>query len=139
MGVVSPRRSPFWRYTAFQVPGWVVALAIGWWIHTSFDAPRWVAPGILLVWVVKDMALYPLLRSAYEVNEAPPVERLIGRRGVAMEPLAPAGYVRIGGELWRAEAIDGARIEADSGVEVAGAQGLVLSVRHAEPATRTVR
>lgn len=131
MGVVPPRRSPFWRYTALQVPGWVLALALGWWIHTSFDAPGWVAPAIPLVWVVKDMALYPLLRSAYDVNEAPPVERLVGRRGVAIEPLAPSGYVRIGGELWRARAGDATPIRAGLAVEVVGAEGLVLSVRHA--------
>ncbi len=131
MGVVPPRRSPFWRYTALQVPGWVLALALGWWIRTSFDAPGWLAPAILLAWVVKDMALYPLLRSAYETNEAPPVERLIGRRGVAIEPLAPSGYVRIGGELWRARASAATPIAPHLTVEVIGAEGLVLSVRHA--------
>lgn len=132
MGVVPPRRSPFWRYTALQVPGWVLALALGWWIRTSFDAPGWLAPAILLAWVVKDMALYPLLRSAYDVNEAPPVERLVGRRGVAIEPLAPSGYVRIGGELWRARASDATPIAPHLAVEVVGAEGLVLSVRHAD-------
>ena len=131
MGAVPPRRSPFWRYTALQVPGWVLALALGWWIRTSFDAPGWLPPAILLAWVVKDMALYPLLRSAYDVNEAPPVERLIGRRGVAIEPLAPSGYVRIGGELWRARASGATPIATDLAVEVVGAGGLVLSVRHA--------
>ena len=131
MGVVPPRRSPFWRYTALQVPGWVLALAGGWWIHTSFDAPGWLAPAIPLAWVVKDMALYPLLRSAYDVNEAPPVERLIGCRGVAIEPLAPDGYVRIGGELWRARTDDANPIAPHLAVEVVGAEGLVLSVRHA--------
>lgn len=136
MGVVPPRRSPFWRYTALQVPGWVLALAIGWWIHTSFEAPGWLAPAILLAWVAKDMALYPLLRSAYEVNETPPVERLIGRRGVAIEPLAPSGYVRIGGELWRARASDAAPIAPHLAVEVVGAEGLVLSVRHAGAETQ---
>ncbi len=133
MGGVPPRRSPFWRYTAFQVPGWVLALAIGWWIQGAFEAPGWAAPGILVFWVVKDLALYPLLRSAYEVNEAPPVERLIGRRGVAIEPLAPSGYVRIGGELWRARASGAAAIAPDLAVEVVGAEGLVLSVRPAGP------
>lgn len=132
MGVVPPRRSPFWRYTALQVPGWVLALAMGWWIHTSFDAPGWLAPAIPLAWIVKDMALYPLLRNAYDVNEAPPVERLIGRRGVAIEPLAPSGYVRIGGELWRARTNDATPIAPHLAVEVVGAEGLVLSVRHAE-------
>lgn len=133
MGVVPPRRSPFWRYTALQVPGWVLALAVGWWIHTSFDTSAWVAPGLLAAWVVKDMALYPLLRSAYEVNEAPPVERLIGRRGVAVERLAPSGYVRIGGELWRARASDAAPIAPNLTVEVVGAEGLMLAVRQAAP------
>jgi membrane protein implicated in regulation of membrane protease activity len=133
MGAVSARRSTFWRYTALQVPGWVLALAAGWWIHRSFDGPGWLVPGIPLAWVVKDMALYPLLRSAYEVDETPPVERLIGRRGIAMEPLAPSGYVRIGGELWRARAADEIPIGPHLTVEVVGARGLVLAVRHADP------
>lgn len=133
MGVVPARRSPLLRYTVFQIPGWVVALVLAWWIHGSFDAPDWVAPLIPVAWIVKDMALYPLLRSAYEVNEAPPVERLIGRRGVAVEPLAPAGYVRIGAELWRARSDDATPIAPRLTVEVVGAQGLVLSVRNAEP------
>lgn len=131
MGAVRARRSPFWRYTAFQVPGWVLAGAAGWWAHGALDLPIWAAAGILVFWIVKDMALYPLLRTAYEVNEAPPVERLIGARGVPIEPLAPSGYVRIGNELWQAETTDAARIERDVPVEVVGARGLLLSVRPA--------
>ena len=138
MGVMSPpRRSPFWRYTALQVPGWVLALALGWWVHTSFDVPGWLAPAIPVVWMVKDMALYPLLRSAYEADESPPVERLIGQRGVAVERLAPSGYVRIGGELWRARANDAMPIATHLAVEVIHAEGLLLFVRHAQPEART--
>ena len=131
MGGVSPHRSPFWRYTALQVPGWVLALTIAWWIHTSFDAPGWLAPAIPVAWMVKDMALYPLLRSAYDMNEALPVERLIGCRGVATEPLSPSGYVRIGGELWRAHSADATPIARHLTVEVVGAKGLLLAVRPA--------
>ena len=137
MSAVFPRRSPFWRYTALQVPGWVLAVALAWWIHSSFDAPGWLAPALPLAWMVKDMALYPLLRSAYEANEAPPVERLIGRRGVAIEPLEPSGYVRIGGELWRARANDATPIAAHLAVEVVGAKGLILAVRHVDPEAGT--
>ncbi len=136
---MSPRRSPFWRYTALQVPGWVLALATGWWIHGSFDVPGWLGPAIPVIWMGKDMALYPLLRSAYDVDETPPVERLIGRRGVAVERLAPSGYVRIGGELWRARANDALPIAPQLAVEVVGAKGLVLSVRHVEPEVRADR
>lgn len=124
-----PRRSPFWRYTALQAPGWLMAATGGWWIHTSFDAPGWLAPAIPVFWVAKDLALYPLLRGAYEGDERPPVERLVGCRGVAVEPLAPAGYVRIGAELWRARASGAASIAPQRTVEVVGAAGLVLSVR----------
>ena len=137
MSAVSPRRSPFWRYTALQVPGWVLAVALAWWIHSSFDAPGWLAPAIPLAWMVKDMALYPLLRSAYEANEAPPIERLIGCRGVAIEPLEPSGYVRIGGELWRARANDATPIAPHLAVEVVGAEGLILAVRHVVPEAGT--
>lgn len=131
MGVVSARRSPFWRYTALQVPGWAAAAVLGWWIHSSFDAPRWLAPAVPLAWVVKDLALYPLLRNAYGGDEGPPVERLIGRRGVAVEPLAPSGYVRVGGELWKARADGETPIAPRLPVEVVGAEGLILAVRRA--------
>ena len=126
---VPASRSPFWRYTAFQVPGWVLAAGGGWWLNATMDVPAWVAAGVLVAWVVKDVALYPLLRSAYEVNESPPVERLIGSRGVAIEPLAPRGYVRVAGELWKAETADGTRIESSAAVDVVGAKNLVLAVR----------
>ena len=58
---------------------------------------------MLVMWVIKDIALYPFLRSAYEVDDRQPIERLIGERGTTVEPLAPSGYVRVGGELWYAE------------------------------------
>lgn len=137
MGVVSARRSPFWRYTALQTPGWAAAAVLGWWIHSSFDAPRWLAPAVPFAWVVKDMALYPLLRNAYGGDEGPPVERLIGCRGVAVEPLAPSGYVRVGGELWKARADSETPIAPHLPVEVIGAEGLILAVRRAGPEARS--
>ena len=131
MGVrlVPARRSPFWRYTAFQIPGWVLAATAGWWLYRSMDVPAWAAAGLPAFWFVKDMALYPLLRTAYDATDTPPVERLIGSRGRPVEPLAPCGYVRIGGELWLAETDDGEPIDRHADVEVVGAKGLVLRVR----------
>ena len=52
---------------------------------------------------LKDAALYPWLRTAYETDSRRVIERLIGLAGVAVEPLAPRGYVRVRGELWQAE------------------------------------
>ena len=125
---MSALRSPFWRYTAFQIPGWVLAVTAGWWMYRSLDVPTWAAVGLPVFWFVKDMALYPLLRTAYDANDIPPVERLIGSHGRPVEPLSPRGYVRISGELWRAEA-EGEPIARHADVEVVGAKGLVLRVR----------
>ena len=122
-------RSPFWRYTAFQVPSWIVTAGGGWWLTSAFDAPLWVAVGLPVAWFVKDMALYPLLRSAYEVDDTPPIARLIGRVGTTAQRPAPRGSVRVRGELWRAEADAGAAVEPDAAVEVIGAAGMTLRVR----------
>ena len=99
----------FWRYTAFQIPGWLLASAVAWWLHRHAGVPLWAAAGLPLAWVIKDYALYPFLRFAYEADQRRPIERLIGVEGAAVEPLAPDGYVRVRGELWRARRMSGGR------------------------------
>lgn len=59
---------------------------------------------------------------------------LIGARAVAVEPLAPRGLVRVGGELWTAVA-EGA-VGPGEEVEITGLEGLTLRVR---PLTREAR
>lgn len=126
-------RSPFWRYTAFQIPGWILATIGGWWLHVSLDISAWVAQGMLVMWVIKDIALYPFLRSAYEVDDRQPIERLIGERGTTVEPLAPSGYVRVGGELWYAETKTESEIKSGVGVQITDAKGLMLTVCRTMP------
>jgi membrane-bound ClpP family serine protease len=54
---------------------------------------------------------------------------MIGARGVAKEKLNPAGYVKIRGELWRAEKIgEGPPIEEGQPVRVKKMEGLTLFV-----------
>lgn len=95
--------TPTWlRYSLFQIPGALIVAALltvaaRWgWIEAS------TAVGALLVWVLKDAALYPVVRSAYETADPHYAHKLIGRKGRARERLAPAGYVTVAGELWRA-------------------------------------
>ena len=73
------RHPAFWRYTAFQVPGWIVASIGGWWVHRWFEVPLWVASGVLVVWVIKDYVLFPFLRAAYELDHRLPIEHLVGK------------------------------------------------------------
>ncbi|HEY2956004.1 MAG TPA: nodulation protein NfeD [Candidatus Eisenbacteria bacterium] len=53
---------------------------------------------------------------------------LRGKRALTVERLAPAGMVRVGGELWQASAEEGV-VEVGSEVEVMGVDGLTLKVR----------
>ena len=121
--------SSFWRYTAFQVPGWIFATGGGWLIHRWFGVPLWLSLGVLVVWVIKDYALYPFLRSAYEVDHRWPIERMIGHIGRTVETLSPTGYVRVRGELWRATTGGSPEtIDPERAVEVVGVDGTTLVV-----------
>lgn len=66
----------------------------------------------------------------------PPVqtgaEAMVTRRGVASSELAPAGKVKVRGELWHAVAVAG-RVESGQEVEVVAVEGLVLKVRALPP------
>ena len=60
-------------------------------------------------------------------------ETLIGASGVATSDLAPAGQVRVQGELWQARAEGGAR--AGDSVRVLGREELLLVVEREGPGT----
>ena len=54
---------------------------------------------------------------------------MIGECGIAKGNLAPAGYIQIHGELWRAERLgEGPPIEAGQSVRVKQMEGLTLFV-----------
>jgi membrane protein implicated in regulation of membrane protease activity len=127
--------SPFVRYLLFQIPGWIIAglaalLLCEWW-----GLPEWAAAGIVALWMVKDLVLYPFLRSAYEPSGPSGVEQLVGSRGVARAPLDPSGYVLVRGELWRAEADPSqVPIAEGSSVTVRATRGFTLIVVRGEDA-----
>ena len=120
----------FWRYTAFQIPGWIIASLGGWWAHHAMAVPIWLASSILLLWVIKDYALYPFLRSAYELDQRLPIEHLIGRIGLATAQLTPDGYIKVRGELWLARIEnDGEIVNRGDPVKVSGVDGSTLVVQ----------
>lgn len=118
------------KYLLFQVPGWVLAAIILSALRYWIGIPGWVALGLFSLWVLKDLAMYPLLRTAYESNIKTGVSKLVGAKGLAEEELAPSGYVRVRGELWRAE-IDpnDAPIPVGHPVRVTAAEGMTLFVK----------
>jgi membrane protein implicated in regulation of membrane protease activity len=122
---------PTWlRYLLFQIPGWCMAalvlLLLGHYRMISFL-------GALIcfgAWMLKDLLLYPWLRSAYEVSTHIGSKTLIGYKGVAESPLAPEGLIRVRGELWRAVAIPrDVVIQTGIAVEIIDANGMTVFVR----------
>ena len=121
------------RYTLFQIPDLVllslgVAAAVRWW-----GLPTFAACGLVALWVVKDIIMYPIVRVAYESGSSSGVDGIHGASAVVIQPLAPSGYVRLGSELWKAELVrGGGPVSVGSSVRVIEVRGLTLIV---EPVT----
>jgi membrane-bound ClpP family serine protease len=118
-----------WKQLAWQAAGWwLTALALAW-AHALAGLPLWAAGAILTLVILKDLAVLPLLRHLRAPASAVVAA---GAHGTAVDTLDPRGYVRIAGELWRAEA-RGAAIVAGTEVVVRARRGLTLVVEHAGP------
>ena len=118
----------FVRYLSFQIPEWLILALFLWLLARKTPVNFWLAAGFFVFWVVKDLAIYPLVRDAFEKNAKTGTEQLIGRKGVTHETLAPEGYIKIRGELWKARAED-QPIPRDTIVNVTAATGMTLTVR----------
>jgi membrane protein implicated in regulation of membrane protease activity len=117
------------KYALFQLPGCVGAAIVLLGLVEWFSLPPWLALGLFSLWVLKDIALYSIVRSAYESDVKTGVERLVGEIAVAQERLDPHGTVRVRGELWQAAAEPTEQpIEPKSEVRIIAATGLTLTV-----------
>ena len=116
-------RQVFLRYLAFEAPSWVLLAAVLAVLMRVWDLSLALAALVLALWIVKDLALFPILRIAYEpAGGSGGAENLIGALGIVSADLDPEGWVRIGAERWRArvsrEHVSGARGPARSRVRV---------------------
>ena len=122
---------PTWvRYLLLQIPGWIIAaiILIGL-VHWDLIS-QWLALLCFGMFLLKDLVMYPFLKNAYETGVKTGSKALIGTRGVAHSALAPQGYVRVRGELWRAVALTEDRaIDCGVEVEIAEARGMTIFVR----------
>ena len=120
------------RYVLYQIPGCLLAIATAVVLHYQVNLPAWWGIALVASWVIKDAVLYPFLRGAYDSDSPDAIEQLIGLEGVAIEPLAPQGYIRVRGELWLAEPYSaGITIGRNRPVTVDSIQGTILRVRPA--------
>lgn len=118
----------FWAYMLLQLPDVLLAGLVLYLLNRWTHLPGEWAIGFFAGWLVKDIAMYPLLRRAFAPSPTGP-EAFIGLRAVVVERLSPEGYVRLGGELWSAENLDSrGSIAVGHPVIVRAAHGLRLLV-----------
>ena len=67
---------------------------------------------------------------AYDTNNPTPMEQLIGMNGIVMDNINPVGYIKVKGELWKAEIRD-SQFPAEKGdkIKVIDAKGMLLIVK----------
>jgi membrane protein implicated in regulation of membrane protease activity len=114
----------------YQIPGWLLAVASALLLHRWVGLPGWAGATLVVTWALKDAALYPFLRASYVPDSRTVIERLIGQVGIAVQPLAPRGYIRVRGELWLAEPTTAnVVIRGGHPVTVDAVRGTILLVR----------
>ena len=118
-----------WRYALMQVPGIVlIAILLAFALHLDWMSES-LAWSVFALWVVKDVAFFPLVSRALGRRPHTGPQSMVGQTAVVVRPLEPHGTVRLAGELWRAEAVAGGPIAAGASIEVESVEGLVLRVR----------
>jgi len=124
------------KYTLLQLPIIVLLTTVLLVIRQWVDLPLWLIVGIIALWAVKDIAMFPVVWRAYDQSRPGDATFIVGMQGIAKDRLAPSGYIRIRGELWRAEVMEGGKpIERGKRVLVMGIEGLTLLVRPEEKET----
>jgi membrane protein implicated in regulation of membrane protease activity len=117
------------RYTLFQIPSWGLLIFILMLVRQWVNLPLWFFWGAIAVWLAKDMILFPFVWRAYDRDRLRELQSLVGTEGIVEERLAPCGYVRVHGELWRAEMKrDKSPIEKGEIVKIQRIEGLKLLV-----------
>lgn len=118
------------RYILLQIPDLLLLILALAFLREWTSVPSWLAWGAILCWVLKDVVLFPFLWSAFEAVSVDARQALVGAEGIAVEELAPSGYIRVHGVLWRARVTEpGTVVHKGETVVVAGVDGLLIAVR----------
>jgi membrane protein implicated in regulation of membrane protease activity len=120
----------FLRYLFFQIPGWAITVVVAAALVHWEIIPKWLGYAGFAGLVLKDLVMFPYLRSAYEAKVKSGSAALVGKKGIAQSDLTPEGYIKIHLELWRAVAEPANQtIAAGTEVEVIDAEGMKVFVR----------
>jgi len=117
------------RYGLLTIPGTVVFILVLTIVRNWVPIPFWLCVSLILLWIAKEVILFPFVWRAYDHAQPEVFHPMIGLRGITKERLAPAGYILVQGELWKAEKMLGQPpIEKNKWVRVKKLEGLKLFV-----------
>lgn len=134
-----PRRV-YIRYGLLAIPGTAALVLILIVVRFWVPVPIWLWVTLILLWILKEIFLFPFVWRAYDSGATELTHPMIGLKGVTKERLAPTGYILIQGELWKAEKmVNEPPIEKDRWVRVAKIDGLKLFVVTDSPDDRSLR
>ena len=121
----------FRMYLVANSPQWLLLALLAWTAHRVYDVPWWMGAGVVGLWILKDLLLFPVMRHYY--RSVPSERRIVGAEAVTLSRLNPRGFVRVRGEIWQAESANDAAGEIREGarVRVSDVRGLLVLV---EPA-----
>ena len=109
-------------FLAFPLPGWELLSA------RAVESARQTLLSVALVMSgIFGFVVYKVAQARRMKIKAGP-EQLLGKIGTVVSALAPRGEVKIEGQIWRAEAVEGAVVKQGEPVEVVGREGLILRV-----------
>jgi membrane protein implicated in regulation of membrane protease activity len=118
------------RYALFQIPDIAMLALILFVVHQWVDLSLWLYIGFVSLWMAKYVLVFSFVWRAYDKPRPGDVKSLIGIEGIAEERLDPSGYIRVHGELWRAEVMEKTiPVEKGQKVQIERASGLTLLVK----------
>lgn len=117
------------KYGLLIIPGTVVLILVLIVVGNWVPIPFWLRVTLIFLWIAKEIILFPFIWRAYDHNRSEVSSPMIGKRGRTRERLAPAGYIQVQSELWKAEIMPGEpSIEKDKWVRIKKMEGLKLFV-----------
>lgn len=108
-------------FLAFPLPGWEL-LSI-----KAVESARQTLISVALVMSAIFGAVVYKVAQARRMKVKTGPEQLVGKIGTSVSELAPRGEVKIEGQIWRAEVLEGV-VKQGERVEVVGREGLILRV-----------
>ena len=96
--------------------------------HFNVNIPLWGLAIMMIALAIYSGVMYRIGRQTFFIRPKVAAENLIGSEGKVTSPLAPDGYVKVQGVLWKAICNE-SELGVGDEVEVIGIEGLRLIVK----------